>query len=56
MYIFVSLLNIMVFRSFHMKEQAPSIPHFLELKAKPMQKGLFSEQKHLNFQGQPLNI
>lgn len=28
MYIHVSLLNITIFRSFHIKEEAPSVPHF----------------------------
>jgi len=39
-----------------MKEQVPSLHHFLNLEIKTMQKDLFSEQKHLHFQGHPLTI
>lgn len=41
MHICLLPLNITIFRSFHMKEQVPSIPYFLELEVKPVQKDLF---------------
>lgn len=47
MYIHVSLLNIMIFRSFHIKEEAPSVPHFYTEQCRKVS----AEAKHLIISG-----